>query len=432
MFERVKTMENKELLTDYNEKFKERYLAKSRKIASKYFQELLLLPDKPKELDYFINILKKIYIDNELVRYSENEKFVSVFCSMFPLEIIRAAGARPISLCSTNFIGTYGADTLPTSTCPLVRSISENLVNGLNSILLESEMFIMPLSCDCKKKLANQLSKYKTTFGVEIPFNRFDDNGMNLYVKQIKNIANEISKISGVKITRKSLAKEIRLYCETQNEIKKFNELRLDESVLLRGSYALIVMNAYQYDEISHWKYHLEKLNQELLERKRNKEFLLKKKMPRILLIGSPNFFPNIKVPLIIEEEGALIVSNQFCYGDKPHDDSVSVSNDNLTGYYRALSNRSIKPSSCYLFINNDISKNKIKEIIKTKNIDGVIYVSYQGCISCVVEYQLIRKVLLENNIPSLNIETDLSSEDTELLKIRIAAFIEMLNFKKK
>lgn len=411
--------------------FAERYLNKSRKIVSKCFQDLDSLPSAPEEYKYFLNILKKIFIENELVSYKENEKFIASFCTMIPQEIIRAAGARPIMMCSSSYIGSGIINNhAPSSLCPLVRAISENKKVGLNKTLDGCDMFIVPLSCDCKKILAEELGTDKQVLKLQIPFNRFDDDGISFYVKQLKNIGEQISNVTGIKITRNSLAKQIKLYSEAQKEIEIFNELRANNEPLIRGTHAMIVMNALAYDDLTNWCVHLKKLNEELKKTRENGMFLTKRKLPRILLIGSSLSFPNIKVPLIIEQEGGLVVSNQTCLSDKSVDDYAAISHDSLDGYFRGLANRSVKPCSCSVFPNSEVTVNKTKELIREKQIDGVVYLSYQGCITSANEYEILNRALKDSGVPILKVETDLFTEDVELLKVRIGAFVEMLSLK--
>lgn len=412
--------------------FLDHYLNKSRKIASRYFQELDSLPGAPEEYEYFVNILKKVFIENQLISYKGNEKFVASFCTMIPPEIIRAAGARPIMMCSSSYIGSSAfTDGIPSSFCPHIKAISENAKIGLNNNINNCDMFIVPLSCDCKKILAEELSSIKPTIKLNIPFNRFNDDGMDFYVKELKNIATQISNLTGKQITRESLAKEIKLYSEVQKEIEIFNELKANVNPLIRGTHATIVMNALAYDDLSNWSIHLKKLNEQLISNKEKERYLTKKKMPRILLLGSSLSFPNIKVPLIIEQEGGIIVSNQTCLSDKSYDNYASISHDSLDGYFRGLANRSVRPCVCSVFPNSEVTINKTKEIIREKQIDGIIYLSYQGCITSSVEYEILTRSLKNEDVPILKVETDLYAEDIELLKVRIGAFIEMLNFKK-
>ena len=421
--------DKKEELESRNDKLIERYINKSRNLSSKCFQEVELLPKMPDELSYFINVLKTVFIDNSPINYKEGEKFIGCFCSMFPLEIIRAAGARPLLFCSFNNLGTnIGDSVLSSSVCSLAKSIGEISSRGVNKIFDSCSMFIVPLACNCKNQIARELAINNDVMTLQIPFNRTSDEGVNLYTKQLKEIGNKISSITGKKITRKSLNKEIKLYVEAQKEIDLFNELKANDKLLIRGTHALLVLNALSYDDISNWLIHLKKLNEELILKKRNNEYLTNKKLPRILLIGSPISFPNIKVPLIIEKEGGRIVSFETCLADKTYEDYASIAYDNLNDYYRGLANRSIKPSSCYNFADTDVTKNKLEQTIQEKDIDGVIYVSYKRCVSSAVDSQIISGLLKKKNIPFLNIETDLSNDDRDILSMRISAFIEMLN----
>ena len=69
-----------------------------------------------------------------------------------------------------------------------------------------------------------------------------------------------------------------------------------------------------------------------------------------------------------------------------------------------------------------------LNRIVDEYNIDGVIEVVLQACHTYNVEaYGVKRFVTAEKNIPYTYIETDYSTADTEQLKTRISAFIEML-----
>ncbi len=194
-------------------KYIQRYLDKSRIIASKYLQKIKELPGAPKELEYFTNILKKVFVDNEVVKYNNNEKFIGSFCRTMPFEIISAAGARPLNLCSNNYVGFYIGDyVMARDVCPLSKACLGNIIGEISEPYNTCELFIVPLSCDCKKQLSDLLSNYKPTVSLYLPLNRSDDYGMETYVKELKKVAGKISEITGVKVTRESLANQIKIY----------------------------------------------------------------------------------------------------------------------------------------------------------------------------------------------------------------------------
>ena len=271
---------------NFDLKYYKRYLDKSRTISLKYLQKLSIFPNEPKELEYFKNIIKKVFIDNEIIKYDDNEKFIGSFCEMVPSEIIYAAGARPIKLCGNNYVSYLIGDySTPRDVCPLSKAIVGNVVNKVSKIHDACDMYVVPITCDCKKNIVSQISEYKDTIPLYVPFNCTDDNGMETYVKEIKNLVKNISNITKKEVTRESLGKQIKIHSDVQKEIERFIKLRGNSEILIRGIHSIIVMNSLAYDDISNWGKHLKKLNDELSIKKNNKDYLTNKRLPRILVL---------------------------------------------------------------------------------------------------------------------------------------------------
>ena len=291
-------------------------------------------------------------------------------------------------------------------------------------------MYIVPISCDCKKNIASQLAECKATIPLYLPLNCSDDNGMETYIKELKDLVVRISEITEKELTRQSLAKQIKIHADVQKEIDRFMRLKGSEQPLIRGVHSLIVMNSLAYDDISNWGKHLKKFNDELSQNQDNHKYITNKKLPRILITGTPFAFPNIKIPMIIEEQGGLIVCDETCYGDMGKTNFVSISDDTLDGYYSALANRYIKPCCCSIFPDNDKRIRKLEKLINDYKIDGIVYNASRGCVVYDYEYQKINEYFNNKGIQTIRIESDYNEEDIEQLSIRLEAFIEMLKFK--
>ena len=415
------------------EKNKQRYLNRSRTVASKYLQKLEELPGAPEEFEYFADILRKVFINNETVSYGDNEKFVGSFCMAMPSELIRAAGARPLKLCSNNIAGfTIGDYLTPDAVCPLVKSVVGSVAGEIGKIYKACDMYIVPVTCDCKRNLANQLTEYKPTMPLYIPMNREDDEGISLYVQELKKAGGKISEITGIKVTRETLLEQILVYSDAQNTIKDFADLKGGDNIVIRGTHALAVMNSMAYDDIDNWKMHLKKLNAELLDRKNKQEYITRRNLPRILLAGSPVTFPNMKIPLIIEERGGIIVADETCLGDGCARDRVSIYEDSLDGYYRSLANRAVRPCSCSVFPDPEPGIHKLEKMVRDSNAEGIIYHVFRGCLTNDYEFEQIKSHFAKLGIPVIRIESDCSEEDVEQLCVRIEAFIEMIKFSNK
>lgn len=409
-----------------------RFLNKSRQLVSKYLQKLNALPGAPEEFDYFSGLLRQVFVENAPVSYRENEFFVGSFCVMMPQELIYAAGARPMKLCSGNYVGfQVGDDVTPRDACPLVKSVIGNTVSGANGIYNACEMYVVPITCDCKKKMAAQLGEYKPTVPMYVPLNKKDDDAMELYIREMKRVTAYISQQTGVAVTRQRLAHQIAVMAEVQKEIRRFTELKGHEGLLIRGSHGAAVLNSLAYDDMEHWGRHLKRLNCELERRKAEGDFLTKKKLPRILITGSPVTFPNLKIPLLIEEQGGIVAADETCLGDRGLTDPVSVCEDSLNGYYKALANRYVAPCSCPIFSENSQRIRRVEQMMKDHRIDGIIYHVLRGCLVYDYEYALFEKHFGAMGIPIIRVESDYNEEDVEQLRIRIEAFIEMIKFRK-
>lgn len=70
----------------------------------------------------------------------------------------------------------------------------------------------------------------------------------------------------------------------------------------------------------------------------------------------------------------------------------------------------------------------KLVKLAKEYNADGVIDYNLTFCDPYLVESNRVEKVLKENNIPLLRIETDYSQEDSGQLKTRVEAFLELIS----
>ena len=69
-----------------------------------------------------------------------------------------------------------------------------------------------------------------------------------------------------------------------------------------------------------------------------------------------------------------------------------------------------------------------LQEMIRSFSVDGVIDLTWQACHTYNVEAFRIAEFLQETcGLPSLHLETDYAESDSEQLRVRIEAYLEML-----
>lgn len=145
---------------------------------------------------------------------------------------------------------------------------------------------------------------------------------------------------------------------------------------------------------------------------------------PRVLLTGVPTGLGSHKVIQLLEECGASIVciDNCTCYK------KVRLMMDETADPLTELAGRYLD-TPCSVMSPNPNRYTALRELTEAFQTDAVVDLTWQGCQTYDVESWSVKKCVREElDLPFLQIVTDYSEADTEQLKVRIEAFLEMLN----
>lgn len=418
-------------MNDQISRRRERFQSKSAYVASKYLRRMKELSGLPETLTPFMDVLQKVHVDFKRVIPTE-KKVIGTYCMMVPQELIYAAGAENVKLCSGSFTAfSIGEDTTPRDACPLVKAVAGMQEIGQLSPYSDCELMVVPVTCDCKKKLASLLAETTQVHVMQVPSVRQSDELLDLYVEELYRLIPALENVTGKSITFESLQMGVEAVGKAQQEMLRFMNLRRNaKTMLLRGTHTMAVMNALSVMPINVWTEAIKNLNDELEERSRQEFSITRKKMPRILLTGSPVTFPNIKLPLLIEETGGALVADETCMGECFLYDPLAVWDQSFDGYMRAMATRSIRPCTCPTFWDSSTRVYRLKQMIRENQVEGVVYHVLRGCLVYDFEYQLIEEEMEKLGIPIIRVETDYNEEDIEQLRIRIEAFVELIKLR--
>ena len=167
-------------------------------------------------------------------------------------------------------------------------------------------------------------------------------------------------------------------------------------------------------------------LADELEERNRQGISVFEKGTKRIMITGTPMAIPNWKLHHIVETSGAAVVCEEMCTGTRYFENLVEEGLTTLDEQYMALSKRYMK-NNCACFTPNPGRVEDILRLAKEYQVDGVIDVNLKFCCLYDTEGYSVERALKEAGIPVLGIETDYDDGDSEQLRTRIGAFVEML-----
>jgi len=351
---------------------------------------------------------------------------IGTYCNMIPVEIILAMGAETARLgCGNPAAVPIGEEMIPGDVCPLVKaSVGMNLC--ADSFVSKCSVFIIPTSCDAKKKLGEILSDFKPVFMLNLP----PEQNANLYLKQtakeLERMIAFISKHLKLKFDRKRLRDEIRKSNTRTSLLRRIQELRNSRPDILSVRDLFMIVQSSYFSHGQEW------LDQTVdvvkwLERKEFEVPKPKLSRKRLVLTGAPMIFPNFKVLNVIEESGADIVADTLCSGVQGCFDPV-VTDEGWTGaLLRSLAMKYVFASICPCFISQDSKLNRVLDLAKEFKVDGVINHALRLCQLCDMENYRTHQILRKNQIPILDVRTDYSLEDTEQLRVRIEAFLETL-----
>lgn len=345
----------------------------------------------------------------------EGRKVVGWLCTYTPEEIVYAANMLPFRIMGGSVKIEQADAYLYSTNCSFVRSCLELALRNEYDFL---DGLVTCNTCDHIRRLFD-VWKYslKTPFIhiLSVPF-KSSDNTCQYFRTQLLRLKEKIEDFSGENISNKKLQNAIQVYNETRNLLKKLYDLRGKESPPISGAESLSIVIASMITPKDYYNETLTKLLTEITSRESYPEG-----KARLLISGSELDNPDfIK---IIEDLGGLVVTDDLCTGTRYFWDLVDTTVDPLDG----LAKRYLDHVSCARMHPVDKRLNHVVEMVKTFNVDGVIYVTLRFCDSYGCDAPLFKEKLQELDIPVLLLDREYELSGVGQIKTRVQAFLETL-----
>lgn len=353
---------------------------------------------------------------------------VGTYCLYSPVEIVVAAGAVPVSLCGTSQTPIPAAEkVLPRNLCPLIKSSYGFALTDTCPYLHFADLLIAETTCDGKKKMYELLGEMKPIHLMQLP--QVQDESARVYwLGEVTRLKRRIEEAFALEITDEKLGEAISLMNDERRSLHELQDVCRYNPAPISGMDLLTVLHNRGFTIDKREAIDLiDRLTGELLEMARKGISPVTAATPRILLSGVPVGIGSDKVVRIIEECGGSVVCFESC-GAYKKVDPVEETGDPLS----AIAERYLSvPCSC--MSPNQGRFTLVTQLIREFLVDGVIDLTWQSCHTYNIESYSLKKHVHETaNIPFLQIETDYSESDTEQLKVRIEAFLEMLGRNKR
>ena len=346
-----------------------------------------------------------------------------------PEEIIYAAGAIPLCL---SFGGSshrvdVGLSVTPNHICPFCRKqigeklLKENIYYDLVDIL------VAPMTCIHLKKAADLWEYYTDieVFKLGIPHQSHSGFALKYYENRLKDLKDRLEAFTGNEITEEKISEAIELFNKMRKVFRQLSEMRTSHNSPL-SSLDFIKMNHASL--IADPEFIVDKLNcfyQELQQ-----STLENTERPRLLLVGPNIGYGDYEILQLVEEAGGQIVAEEITEGVRDYWQHCENSN----APFKALACRYLSERQPGAFMASSARERLgfITKLLKEFHASGVIWYELLCCESYDAESYFFKKKLGDQNIPMLIIESDYSVLDTDQLRNRFEAFIELLRGREK
>ncbi|WP_457576283.1 double-cubane-cluster-containing anaerobic reductase [Desulfomarina sp.] len=399
-------------------------------LAQAYKDIYLSQKNRPETMSYFDFVMEEVHglrIRELLDEKEAGRKIIGSYCVFVPEEIVLAANATLIGLCSgADFAIEQVEKLLPRNSCALIKSSFGFKLGKVCPYLESADMIVGENTCDGKKKSYETFGDLvDNLYIMDLPQVK-SQQGRELLKREYLRFKTAVEELTGVMITAESLREAIRTVNAKRAAIHRLSLLRSYDPAPISGLDALLVNQIFFYDNPARFTESVNAICNELEKRVQKKEGAFPAKNVRILLSGCPQAVPNWKLPAIVEQSGAVIVGEESCVGERGCRNLTDDSRNSVDEMMEAIVNRYFK-IDCAIFTPNGERIDHIREMVKTYRADGVIHYGLQFCQPYLIEAIPVERALEKENIPCLRIETDYSMEDAGQLTTRVEAFIEQL-----
>jgi len=349
---------------------------------------------------------------------------IGFYCLYSPMEIAVAADAITLPLCGTRNEPIAAAEEiLPRNLCPLIKSSFGFAASDTCPFFRFSDLIIGDTTCDGKKKMFELLSRYKTTHVLQLPQNQDAATSLPLWRYELERFKEIVEEQSGITITEQRLRAAIRLMNRKRIVRKAIMDLNKADPAPFSGSMLLELLFkvgflADKEKGIALMEELVAEAGQGELSKQNDREMRPK----RLLLTGVPVGLGSDKVVKIVEQCGGNVVAFENCSGYKQAFviDEQKDPMDALAEQYLA--------TPCSVMSPNSGRFDLLKEMIKEFAVDGVIDLTWQACHTYNIEAFRVEEFIRDTfDLPTLHLETDYAKSDTEQLRVRIEAYLEML-----
>jgi benzoyl-CoA reductase/2-hydroxyglutaryl-CoA dehydratase subunit BcrC/BadD/HgdB len=356
---------------------------------------------------------------------TKGQPVVGYFCNYVPRELILAAGAIPIRLDQGGDYASRsrGERYLRVDACPFCKSclglFESDPLYKLISVI------VAPSTCDQMRRLPEVIHKH---FGIPIlqmavP-RTVTDSARNGFRREVRWLRDELERLTGQPILAPVLARAMLEEEEKRSLLRAINETRMNDAPPVRETDILRLVQATNRlrnsDCVSLLRQHLIQLN--VASPGASRPRLLAAR--RLLLAGSIVAAQDLDFVRMVADRAA-IVTDLVCTGVRSFLAPLTVPvSEDFDELLTVLANHYFNQPGCIHRRPNTGYYELARRLIREYRVDGIILKTLLFCDAYNFEALRLEREL---GVPLLHVDTDYAEANTQQVRTRVEAFLEML-----
>jgi benzoyl-CoA reductase/2-hydroxyglutaryl-CoA dehydratase subunit BcrC/BadD/HgdB len=262
----------------------------------------------------------------------------------------------------------------------------------------------------------------------DVPF-KIMPHTVRHYVQQMqKNVLDKLSEVYGIDTGEVALRKAVEEHNEVCRLITEIGEYRKEENPRITG-YEYHILNLITYCCPKYLI--LDKLRETAEELKTREPDEKKNYRAKIVVVGSEMDDPDFTK--LIEESGALVVADRFCFGALPGREEIHLTDE--PNVLEQIVLHYMKTCQCPRYMAQEKVEDRrqyVKKLVEDYHADGVLYEQLKFCEYWGYERALASHIITNDfGIPSVCVDRQYTASASGQLRTRVQAFVESLEIKK-
>ena len=386
-----------------------------------------------KHLIYFEKLLENA--DNELIKQAQADGGIALgyTCFHIPEVLLNVDRCFSTRLRAPNTgsidIATY---YMSNYTCEYARALVERGIEGgyrfLDAVIGVDACSMMNRAMEHFEILdINEKPNFFVTH-TDMPF-KITDYTLDGYERQMQvRVLDRLHEVFGVDVSDAAIRKAVEEHNEVCRIISEISEMRKKDKPVITGyEFHVIDLVTYVCPKALILPYLRETL-EELKARKPDRKSPFR---ARVAIVGSEIDDPSLT--RLIEDVGALVVSDRYCFGSTPGREVIELKDDEPA--LRQICLHYMQVSECARWISDEKvlqRRETADRLAKEFKAEGIIYEQMKYCDYWGFERALVSHIMHdEYGWPVLSIDRLYNNGNSGQLRTRVQAFVESLEIKR-